>query len=245
MNRGLFNVFNLFQEAEARMVAEFIDAGHISLANTTPNDLHPLHQLFLDTRELLQQVYQCYSYPFALETLKSNRASLHRQLLFFKGVCDKPRNETLKMILRNGFLYHANLLALRFATLEESDNVEIVELLITLNILHLWHVPAHTDTEAKMLETNDDAEDSSTVGAPTEGDSNLETALKVELADADRQIKTIQDAKKDLERKLAVLKETESAVLQARDAMTQTQNAIAKRDIALMESPVSFSAESC
>ncbi|KAM3429248.1 hypothetical protein NHJ13734_008250 [Beauveria thailandica] len=234
-----------FKEAEARMVAGFIDAGHTSLADLTPDDLHPLHRLFLDTQSLLKQVYQCHSYPFALRRLKSYRASLYGELLIFKGVCDKPGNEILTMILRNGFLYHADLLALRFATLEESDNMEIVELLITLNILHLWHVPPHTDTEAKMLETNDDAEDSSTVGAPTEGDSNLETALKVELADADRQIKAIQDAKKDLERKLAVLEETESAVLQARDAMTQTQNAIAKRDIALMQSPVSFSPESC
>ncbi|KAM3551802.1 hypothetical protein MY1884_007533 [Beauveria asiatica] len=233
----------LFKEAEARMVAEFIDAGHISLANTTPNDLHPLHRLFLKTRSFLKEYCRGLNYNKALRIVERYRASLHRRLLKLKDLLDKADYDGFKITFQNDSHSNAELLALRFATLEESDNVEIVELLITLNILHLWHVPPHTDTETKMLETNDDAEDSSTVGVPTEGDSDLETALKVGLADADRKLKAIQDARKDLEDKLAVVKEAEAAVLQVQDAMAQAQNAMAKADIALMQSPMSFLAE--
>ncbi|KAM3447587.1 hypothetical protein MY3296_008576 [Beauveria thailandica] len=233
----------LFKDAEARMVAGFIDAGHTSLAGPTPDGHHPLHRLFLNTQSFLKQYCRGLKYEKALRTVEHYRASLHKRLLRLKDLLDKAKYDGFKISFQNDSHSNAELLALRFATLEESDNVEIVELLITLNMLHLWHFPPHTDTEAKMLETNDDAEDSSTAGAPTEGDSDLETALKVGLADADRKLKAIQDARKDLEDKLAVVKEAEAGVLQVQDAMAQAQNAMAKADIALMQSPMSFLAE--
>ncbi|KAM3504021.1 hypothetical protein MY11210_008503 [Beauveria gryllotalpidicola] len=231
-------------EAKARMLVEFINAGHTSLAEPTHDDHHPLHRLFLDTQSLLQQYYHGWKYDVALCELDGwYRPNLHERLLGLKDLLDKAEHDDFEILSQNGLPSHAELLALRFATPEESDNVEIVKLLTTLNILHLWHVPSHTDTAAKIPETNDDAEDLSTEGAPTEGDSKFETALKVELADADRKIKAIQDAKEDLKRKLAMIEEAETAMLQARDAMTQTQNAMAKADLALMQSPMSFLAE--
>ncbi|OAA46742.1 hypothetical protein BBO_03297 [Beauveria brongniartii RCEF 3172] len=234
----------LFNEAEARMVAGFIDAGHTSLADPTPDDLHPLHRLFLDTQRLLKQYCRGPEYEKHLRTLKHYRANFHGWLLTLKDLLNKAKIEDYSKILTQDDLpSNAEFLALRFATLEESDNLEIVELLTRLNSLNLWHVPSHTDTEAKLLKTNDDAEDSSTAGAPTEDDSNLETALDFTLTNVDRKLKAIQDERKGLEDKLAVVRKAETAVLQARVAIVQAENVMEIADIALMQSPMSFLAE--
>ncbi|KAM3499370.1 hypothetical protein MY10362_007365 [Beauveria mimosiformis] len=232
-----------FSDAEARMVAEFIEAGHTSLAEQTPDGLHPLHRLFLDTQGLLKE--HCRSHPHVWGevpcTLEAYRDVLCGKLLKLKYSSEKAKDEDFNVLSQKNSPSHAELLALRFATPEESDNVKIVELLTTLNILHLWHVPPHTDTEARMPEMNDDdAGDSITVYAPTEDDSNLETGRNPRLTNIDRKLKAIQDARRDLEHKLAVVRKAETAVLQAQCSMVQADNAMEMAESALLQSPMSF-----
>ncbi|KAM3466914.1 hypothetical protein MY5147_008956 [Beauveria neobassiana] len=149
--------------------------------------------------------------------------------------------EDIKLPAQKDLPSHAPLLAVRFASQDERSNSNIVSLLAALNWLYLWHIPPHFVTRAKMPETNDDEKDLSTERAPIkEGDTNLEMALSIGITDVDRKLEAIQHARKDLEDRLAVMKDAEATVLKARSAMGQVGNAMAMADNALLQSPMSI-----
>ncbi|KAJ4159400.1 uncharacterized protein LMH87_008302 [Akanthomyces muscarius] len=99
---------------------------------------------------------------------------------------------------------------------------------------HGWEPPAG---DAGWDSPSGGNEWGSSVGAPTEPDS-IEAALKLGLGDTERRVKAIQDAKKKLQSKLAIVEEAETAVLKAQDAIQQAQKAMTQSDLALLQSQV-------
>ncbi|KAM3540615.1 hypothetical protein ARSEF1564_006484 [Beauveria bassiana] len=230
----------LFNEAKARMKVEFANAGHKSILGPTPDNSHPLHELFLDTRTLLEKFFQCQSEATAASRVARRRASIRKSLQRFKDLSDRAEYEDIKLPPQKDLPSHAHLLALRFASQNERSNSNIVNLLAALNWLYLWHIPPHFVTRAEMPETNNDAKDLSTQSASIEGDTNLEMALSIGMTDVERKLEAIQHARKDLEDRLAVMKDAEATVLKARSAMGQVGNAMAMADNALLQSPMSI-----
>ncbi|KAH8712390.1 hypothetical protein HC256_005584 [Beauveria bassiana] len=168
------------------------------------------------------------------------RASIRKNIQKYKDLSDRAKYEDIKLPPQKELPSHAQLLALRFASLHERSNSNIVSLLAALNWLYLWHIPPHFVTRAEMPETNDDAKDLITESAPIKGgDTNLEMALSIGITDVDRKLEAIQHARKDLEDRLAVMKDAEATVLKARSAMGQVGNAMAMADNALLQSPMS------
>ncbi|KAM3457059.1 hypothetical protein MY5147_008950 [Beauveria neobassiana] len=232
---------DLLNEAKARMKVEFANAGHKSILGPTPDNNHPLHELFLDTQTLLEKFFQCQSEATAASRVARRRASIRKSLQRFKDLSDRAEYEDIKLPAQKDLPSHAPLLAVRFASQDERSNSNIVSLLAALNWLYLWHIPPHFVTRAKMPETNDDEKDLSTERAPIkEGDTNLEMALSIGITDVDRKLEAIQHARKDLEDRLAVMKDAEATVLKARSAMGQVGNAMAMADNALLQSPMSI-----
>ncbi|KAM3473950.1 hypothetical protein MY8738_008120 [Beauveria namnaoensis] len=230
----------LFNEAKARMKVEFANAGHKSILRPTPDNNHPLHEVFLDTRTLLEKIFQCESKAVAAKRVARRRASIRKSLQRFKDLSDRVEYEDIKLPPQKELPSHAQLLALSFASQNERSNSNIVSLLAALNWLYLWHIPPHFVTRAEMPERNDDAKDLGIESAPIEGDTNLEMALSIGITDVDRKLETIQHARKDLEDRLAVMKDAEATVLKARSAMGQVGNAMAMADNALLQSPMSI-----
>ncbi|EJP62702.1 uncharacterized protein BBA_08417 [Beauveria bassiana ARSEF 2860] len=231
----------LFNEAKARMKVELANAGHKSILGPTPDNNHPLHELFLDTRTLLEKFFQCESKAVAANRVACRRSSIRKSLQRYKDLSDRAEYENIKLPPQKDLPSHAQVLALRFASQKERSNSNIVSLLAALNWLYLWHIPPHFVTKAQMPETNDDAKDLGTESAPIEGgDTNLEMALSIGITDVDRKLEAIQHARKDLEDRLAVMREAEATVLKARSAMGQVGNAMAMADNALLQSPMSI-----
>lgn len=228
---------SLFGLALHRMQTEFVSAGHTSLEGPGADESHRLHDLWLEARDLLE----CYC-PIACEScwngidsreLDEFRATKLDSLLLVEFIQAEIRRQgktrKLEEKLEGVMPRHAEMLFLRFATSDQRDNIEINRLLTICDSLHLWQIPRPTtdDVDVPGCASSD--------GAATEPDS-IEAALKLGLGDTERRVKALQDAKKELQRKLAIVEEAETAVLNAQDAIEQAQKAMTQSDLALLAS---------
>ncbi|OAA54392.1 hypothetical protein ISF_08320 [Cordyceps fumosorosea ARSEF 2679] len=114
------------------------------------------------------------------------------------------------------------------------DNFKIIELLTKCNALHLWQVPRPANTEARIAAVSGVSQASDTNGTPTDPDSSIKAALKAGHAAAERKVSAIQDTKRDLKSRLAVVEEAETAVLGAQKAMEKSDTALLQSLMSLL-----------
>lgn len=151
MKAEMPRVLNLY-DAVGRMRDEFRSAGHF-LGWGEPDVRHPMHGLWVDTKRLLGQY--CPQKPHAgwmtWNELDRSRVEMYGRFLrlaaLYKGdriEGDRKWEEAFERLMPQ----HAEMLAIRFATLNQRDNESICKLLAEHDWLHLWQIPRPVDDEA-------------------------------------------------------------------------------------------------
>ncbi|ATY59158.1 hypothetical protein A9K55_003256 [Cordyceps militaris] len=219
-----------FRIVKDRIIDHFYSAGHTSVDGKETDTDHPLHDLFAETYRLAEKIL-CFDnlYCQNLEDITRCRREICRRLddaeevYATKGTTAAPKD--LEVRLKESLPDHAILLAMRFATINKSENVDIINRLARMNALHLWQVPWIQVTGAGIAVVD---VGSDTKGISTEkAGSSIGNALAVGLTEVQHQIKDAKNAKEDLEKQLEIVERVEAAALQASDAIMKAQKTLA------------------
>lgn len=183
--------------ASAQLTGEFCYAGHTTLVGPGLDQNHPLHSLYSDTYDVLENIFaspvegrpkDCHK-----QEIDKLRQSVTRQVSNAEDVYrdgNSWENHLPKRDFRLLLPLKSRILALRFASASCEENAEIIDMLAHCDSLHLFQVNSPQPDKAASPENLDTAPPAAT---EFDLDAPGEAVSRQELLDLEDRIKAVED----------------------------------------------------